>query len=128
MQLIPFLTFLLPVALLVIFAIVTLFILLGKKAKAEIENAKLQKEEELKNGARSKSGSFPHNRFLRSRTNKVIFGMCGGLAEYFNIDPMLVRIGTVLLAVLTAVFPVVLAYIICGLIIPQEPEKESTKY
>jgi phage shock protein C len=53
----------------------------------------------------------------------MVLGICGGLAEYFNIDPVLTRIGTVLLAVITAAFPVLLVYIVCGIIIPLEPER-----
>lgn len=35
------------------------------------------------------------NRFRLSQTDKKIAGVCGGLAEYFNIDPLLVRLGWV---------------------------------
>lgn len=35
-------------------------------------------------------------RLYRSRTNRMIWGVCGGLAEYFNIDPVIVRIIAVL--------------------------------
>ena len=38
-------------------------------------------------------------RFLRSRSDRVLGGVCGGLGEYFAVDPMLFRIGTVALAV-----------------------------
>ena len=41
----------------------------------------------------------PPKQFYRSRDNKVIAGVCGGLAEYFNIDPVLVRIAFVLFTI-----------------------------
>lgn len=31
-------------------------------------------------------------KFYRSRTNRVIWGVCGGIAKYFNIDPVIVRV------------------------------------
>lgn len=56
-------------------------------------------------------------RLCRSRVNKKIAGVCGGIAEYFNIDPTLVRLGWVLLSVLGG--SGLLAYIICAIIMPE---------
>lgn len=58
-------------------------------------------------------------RLYRSRTEKMLGGVCGGLAEYFDVDPVLVRILFVV-----AVFAGgsgFLAYIICWIIIPEQP-------
>lgn len=57
-------------------------------------------------------------RLYRSRTNRMLCGVCGGVAEYFNIDPTLVRLGFVLL--LCAAGSGVLAYFIAAIIIPDE--------
>lgn len=55
----------------------------------------------------------------RSDTNKVFFGVCGGIGEYFGIDPTLVRLAFILLA---AVYGGgLLAYIIAALVIPKPP-------
>ena len=35
-------------------------------------------------------------RLYRSRENRVLCGVCGGIAEYFNVDPVLIRLGMVL--------------------------------
>lgn len=56
------------------------------------------------------------NRLYRSNTDKVIGGVCGGLADYLNIDPVIVRILFVLLAVFGG--SGVLAYIILWIVIP----------
>lgn len=56
----------------------------------------------------------------RSATEKKISGVCGGLAEYFDMDPTVVRIIWVLLTFLTASFPGLLIYIICALVMPVE--------
>ncbi len=58
-------------------------------------------------------------KLYRSRTNKMLGGVCGGLGEYFNVDPTLVRIGFVLLA-LPGGLPGVLPYIILWVIIPKQ--------
>lgn len=57
-----------------------------------------------------------------SKTDKKIFGVCGGLAEYFETDSTLVRVLAVFIAVLTAVVPAVITYLIVALIIPQQPD------
>ena len=58
-------------------------------------------------------------RLYRSRTNRQIAGVCGGIAEYFKIDPTLVRILWVILALSGG--SGVLAYVVAWLIIPEEP-------
>lgn len=54
----------------------------------------------------------------RSESNKQLAGICAGVAEYFAIDPTLVRVGYVLLTVFTGIFPGVIAYIILIIIMP----------
>lgn len=59
-------------------------------------------------------------RLYRSRTDKVIAGVCGGLGDYFGIDPVILR---VLWAVLVFVFGTgILAYLIAWLVMPAPPE------
>ena len=60
-------------------------------------------------------------RLYRSRYNRKIAGICGGIAEYFNMDPTLVRLISVLALVFTGFFPVLLVYLIAWFIIPEEP-------
>jgi len=62
-----------------------------------------------------------YKRLYRSTNDKMLAGVAGGLAEYFNIDPTVVRLLFVLLALVTAVFPVLLAYIIMSVIVPKNP-------
>lgn len=58
-------------------------------------------------------------RLTRSRTDKRIAGVCGGMAEYFAIDPLIVRIGFVVAAI--AGGPGVLAYLILWFALPVGP-------
>ncbi|AMA54006.1 MULTISPECIES: PspC domain-containing protein [Bacillus] len=60
------------------------------------------------------------NRLYRSEKNKKMAGVIGGLAEYFNWDASLLRVITVILAVMTSVIPVLLIYIIWIFIVPSE--------
>jgi phage shock protein C len=55
-------------------------------------------------------------RLHRSRTEKMIAGVCGGLSEYFDVDPTLIRIGWVLISLLAGVG--VLLYIVMWVITP----------
>jgi phage shock protein C len=49
----------------------------------------------------------------------MVAGVCGGLAEYFDLDPTLVRAGYVLLSFLSVGFPGLLVYIVLALVIPE---------
>ena len=60
-----------------------------------------------------------NKRLYRSRKEKMIGGVCGGLGGYFDIDPVIVRILFVVAVFLGG--SGVLAYIICWIIIPEEP-------
>jgi phage shock protein C len=55
---------------------------------------------------------------LKRSKNSIIAGVCGGIAEKFNWDPSLVRVGYVLLSILSAAFPGILVYIILWVILP----------
>jgi phage shock protein C len=58
-------------------------------------------------------------RLYRSRTNRILAGVCAGMANYFNIDPTVVRI-LAIIALLVFNFMAVLAYLIFIIIIPLE--------
>lgn len=60
---------------------------------------------------------------LRRSNNKMIAGICSGIADYLAIDPTIVRIVYVLLSLSTVAFPGIILYIILLLIMPQ-PEAE----
>ena len=59
-------------------------------------------------------------KLTKSATNKTLAGVCGGIAEYFDLDPTLVRVGYVLLSFLSTGFPGLLLYLILALVMPQE--------
>jgi phage shock protein C len=55
----------------------------------------------------------------RSVANRWIAGVCGGIAEYFELDPTLVRVVYLLLSIFSAAFPGTLVYIILWIVIPE---------
>jgi phage shock protein C len=59
-------------------------------------------------------------RLIRSRRNRKIAGVCGGIGEYFDIDPTLVRLAVVVIGLATVLFPVFIGYMIAWFIIPEE--------
>lgn len=63
-------------------------------------------------------------RLYRSRTNRVIAGVCGGLGDYFHIDPTLIRIAFVAIAFGGGAG--VLAYLIMMFVIPEQPADQVT--
>lgn len=56
----------------------------------------------------------------RSRDDRMIAGVVGGLARYFDIDPTLARAGYVVVSLLSAAFPGILAYVILWALVPEE--------
>ena len=64
------------------------------------------------------------NRLYRSRDDRILFGVAGGLAEYFDIDPVLVRLGWVLLTIASAGIGA-LAYIVLAIITPNASQQAS---
>ena len=64
--------------------------------------------------------AYNGKRLHKSDSDKKLCGVCGGIAEYFNIDPTLVRLGWVVFCALGG--SGVLAYIVAALIIPRDPE------
>ena len=59
-------------------------------------------------------------RLVRSRGNKMLAGVCGGLAEYLGVDPVIVRLAAVLLTLWNGVG--LLVYLVLALVMPQESD------
>lgn len=105
---------LLPLAL-ILFGI---YYLINVNRKDEVQATKSPKDA---------GGTKMQKRLTRSRTDRMLAGVCGGIAEYFEIDPSLIRIGFVLLALFAGggILGIV-AYIVMMIIIPEETVVQST--
>jgi phage shock protein C len=60
-----------------------------------------------------------YKRLYRSRDNRMLFGVCGGLGEYLNVDPTIVRLIFVLAFLPGG--PGLIAYLALALLVPEEP-------
>ena len=59
-------------------------------------------------------------RLYRSN-NRMLGGICAGIAEYFALDPTLVRIAYIVISLISMAFPGLLAYLILWVVIPPKP-------
>ena len=57
----------------------------------------------------------------RSRRNRMIAGVCGGIAEALAWDPTMVRLLYVLVSILSAAFPGILVYLVLWVVVPESP-------
>jgi phage shock protein C len=62
-----------------------------------------------------------NKKLYRSRTDRKIAGVCGGIAAYLDVDTMVVRLIFIAL-LLVGVGPIILLYLIMWLIVPEEPQ------
>lgn len=63
-----------------------------------------------------------NKKLYRSVQNRMLGGVCGGIAEFFGIDPTIIRVIYVVLSLFTVAFPGIVLYILCLLIIPSDPD------
>ena len=55
-------------------------------------------------------------------SDKKFLGVCGGVADYFNVDPTLIRIAVACLALYTAIIPALIIYVVMSFVFPHQPE------
>lgn len=65
-------------------------------------------------------------KLFRSKTDRQLAGVCGGIAAYFNIDSTTVRVIWAVISFLSTSIPGILVYVICAFIIPEEPDSYDT--
>ena len=68
----------------------------------------------------NKERAWTMQRIYLSEENKKIAGICGGIGEDFDIDPILVRLGFIFMALATGIIPLVVTYLVAWLILMQE--------
>jgi phage shock protein C len=61
-----------------------------------------------------------HKKLYRSKTKRVFAGVCGGLAEYTNTDPTVLRLIWTLIVIFTGFVPGLLVYLLAVVIIPEQ--------
>lgn len=83
------------------------------------------KKKKEKISGKSKQDKSEIKRLYRSKIEKKISGVCGGIAEYFNTDPVWIRIIFVLLLFLNGIG--LLAYVLAWIMIPRDPRQAETE-
>ena len=58
-----------------------------------------------------------------SRTDKKIFGVCGGIGDTYGIDSTLIRLAWIFIGMATAILPALVTYIVAWIILPQKPQE-----
>lgn len=66
--------------------------------------------------------TYQHKKLTLSKENRVLAGVCGGIGEYFNVDPVFVRVMWIVFTVAT-VGAGVIAYLASWVIIPESPKE-----
>ena len=67
-------------------------------------------------------------KLYKSNTNKVLSGVIGGLGEYLDMDPTILRLIYIVIAIVTGIAPAIIAYIIAYFIVPDKPKWSETTY
>jgi len=80
--------------------------------------------EKIKKGVNKIKEDLRSKRLYKS-DDQILGGVCGGIAEYFDIDPTIVRLSCVILFLIGA--PIPLLYILGWVIMPDKPTPRSTK-
>ncbi len=94
------------------------FLTKGGRNSQEAETAEETESVRMEENEEAEKAAEPKARLHRSRTNRQIAGVCGGIAEYLKADPSIVRLVTVIL--IFGWGSGLLAYIICALVLPEE--------
>ncbi len=63
-----------------------------------------------------------NKRLYKSKDNRVISGVLGGVGEYFNTDPVILRVCYIIITAFAWFIPGIVAYILMAIVIPEKPE------
>jgi phage shock protein C len=66
-----------------------------------------------------RTGIDDSRRLYRSRSNRVLTGVCGGIAEFYGADARAVRLLAIIVALFTGIFPMILVYLIAAVVLPE---------
>lgn len=60
---------------------------------------------------------------FRSKTNRVISGICGGIGEMVNVDPTIIRLFAIFLTIITGLVPGIITYVVAIFVVPERPQE-----
>lgn len=64
-------------------------------------------------------------RLMRSKTNRMVAGVCGGIGEYFGIDANIIRVVWIVITALSGFLPGILAYVLVWLVVPEGGQEDT---
>ncbi len=64
-------------------------------------------------------------RLMRSKNNRMVAGICGGIGEYFGIDANIIRVVWIVITALSGFLPGILAYVLVWLVVPEGGEEDT---
>jgi phage shock protein C len=64
-------------------------------------------------------------RLMRSKTNRMVAGICGGIGEYFGIDANIIRVVWIVITALSGFLPGILAYVLVWLVVPEGGQEDT---
>ncbi|HMB17365.1 MAG TPA: PspC domain-containing protein [Candidatus Paceibacterota bacterium] len=70
---------------------------------------------------------MPNKKLYRSEDNKVFAGIIGGIGEYMDVDPTILRLVFIFLVMVTGIIPGVIAYFVAMLVVPKKPKEKVEK-
>lgn len=97
-------------------------------ARARDMKADAKEKTTKKEGQAQASPSPPSKKLYRSRDNKIITGLAAGMADYFNMDPGLMRFLWIIFIFVFTGGTGIIVYIIMAILIEEEPRAESEKH
>lgn len=59
-------------------------------------------------------------KLYKSKEDKIFAGVLGGLGEYFEVDPTILRLLFILIAIMTAIVPAIIGYVIAAIVVPNK--------
>jgi phage shock protein C len=59
--------------------------------------------------------------------DRSVAGVCGGIAEYFDVDPTLIKLGWVIVTIMTGVVPGIIGYFVAAVVMPVKPDDKPKK-
>lgn len=66
-------------------------------------------------------------RLYKSKENKIIAGIIGGIGEYFNVDPVILRVIWIVVVAFTVFVPGIIVYLIAVFVVPDKPKEITSK-
>lgn len=75
--------------------------------------------------AEQEGDSRQMKRLYLSKKDKKLSGVCGGIAEYFEVDSTLIRLAWVVLTIITGILPGLIAYLIAAIIMPERGDART---